>query len=607
MRSKIWVGFLLLTVLLIACAPVLGQGVVNFAADPSSATVNVGDTVVVRVQVQAGTQNIDGAEIHLNFDASKLQVTSITPATTLGVPIVGLVHNNTLGTIDYAAGTFSNPPNGTFDLLTVTFQTIAASQGATVQIADAQIPRRSDITSSGVSVMNSAQNRTLTTIVISDGSSTGTPEPATNTPTELPTNTPEAPTNTPLPDVPTNTPFPDATATPTPDVMPSATPTPIAGTTQLRAVTPTTPVTVGVPFTVDFVLDAPEALPGGGIVALEAVCNATPPELLSGIGANSGPLFDSSALVVNRAVAPASLTYAASLSGSAPAITVGGVFFIGSFTPAAPGALTLNCVVTGIAADETEVTIAFVSGAITIGDAVPTETPTLEPTFTPEPTMTFTPEPTATGTLEPTLIPTETPTEVPTDVPTATPTDVPTDVPTATPTVTPTELPTNTPTPEATPTVTPTIAPQTGSITGRALLSHGPDGGIRVTALGDNGALLETTTADDGSFTFSNVLPGNYIISATSDGYLSAAGIAAVAENQTVNLGTATLLAGDTAVSDPAVIDELDVVQLVASYGQTQPPAPLASDLNRDGRVSLSDLRALAINLRATGPVAFVP
>jgi hypothetical protein len=595
---------MVLTVLLIACAPVFGQGVVNFIADPSTATLNVGDSVTIRVQVQAGSQTVDGAEIHLNFDASKLQVTSITPGTTLGVPIVGLVHDNAQGRIDYAAGTFSNFPSGTFDLITVTFQAIAAAPEVALQIADMQMPRRSDITFRGVSVLNTTQSRTLATIVISDGS-TGTPVPATNTP-EASTNTPEVPTNTPVPDAPTNTPEP-VLPTVTPDVLPSPTPTPITGTTQLGALTPTTPVTVGTPFSVDFVLDAPEALPGGGIVALEAVCNAAPPELLSGIGANSGPLFGSGALVVNRAVAPASLTYAASLSGSTAPITTGGVFFIGTFTPAAAGTLNLNCAVTGIAADETEVTIAFVSGAITIGDAVPTPTSTSTEPPTLEPTITFTPEPTATGTLEPTLIPTETPTEIPTDVPTATPTEIPTDVPTATPTELPTLEPTLTPTLEVTPTATPTSAPQTGTITGIALLSHGPDGGIRVTALGDNGVLLEAVTADDGSFTFNNVTPGNYIISAASDGYLSAAGIAAVAENQTVNLGTATLLAGDVAVTDPAVIDELDVVQLAASYGQTQPPAPLASDLNRDGRVSLSDLRALAINLRATGPVAFVP
>ncbi|MDX2137667.1 MAG: cohesin domain-containing protein [Chloroflexota bacterium] len=599
MRSKMWVGFMLLTVLLIACAPVFGQGVVNFIADPSTATLNVGESVTIRVQVQSGSQSVDGAEIHLNFDASKLQITSITPGTTLGVPILGLAHDNAQGRIDYAAGTFSNFPSGTFDLMTVTFQAIAAAPEVALQLADMQMPRKSDITFRGISVLNTTQGRTLATIVINDGAATGTPELPTSTPT--PENTPELPTNTPEPIVPTSTPPPEVTATATPDVLPSPTPTPITGTTQLRAVTPTTPVTVGTPFSVDFVLDAPEALPGGGIVALEAVCNAAPPELLSGIGANSGPLFGGGALIVNRAVAPASLTYAASLSGTTPAITTGGVFFIGNFTPAAAGTLNLNCTVTGIAADETEVTVAFVSGAIVIGDAVPT--PTSIPTETPtlEPTITFTPEPTATGTLEPTLIPTETPTEIPTDVPTVTPTEIPTDVPTATPT----ELPTLEPT--LTPTATPTSAPQTGSITGRALLSHGPDGGIVVTALGDNGSLLEAVTADDGSFTFSNVQLGNYIISAASDGYLSAAGIAAVAENQTVNLGTATLLAGDVAVSDPAVIDELDVVQLVASYGQTQPPAPLASDLNRDGRVSLSDLRALAINLRATGPVAFVP
>jgi hypothetical protein len=111
------------------------------------------------------------------------------------------------------------------------------------------------------------------------------------------------------------------------------------------------------------------------------------------------------------------------------------------------------------------------------------------------------------------------------------------------------------------------------------------------------------TTGADGKFIITDVPAGDYTIRAESPGYLSVSGGITVAIGQMVIMPTVTLLAGG--INGDVVIDELDVVQLAASYGQTVPPAPAGCDINRDGEVGLADLRALAKNLtlpRQTAP-----
>ncbi|MBM4429590.1 MAG: hypothetical protein FJ026_04475, partial [Chloroflexi bacterium] len=98
--------------------------------DPSSPTVSKDQFFTIDIQVVAGTQPIDGAEAHLDFDPVYLQVVDANgnPATTivssgvLNIPILNTV-NNAQGTIAFAAGTFDpTPPTGTFVLATIRFR-----------------------------------------------------------------------------------------------------------------------------------------------------------------------------------------------------------------------------------------------------------------------------------------------------------------------------------------------------------------------------------------------------------------------------------------------------------------------------------------------------
>ena len=165
----------------------------------------------------------------------------------------------------------------------------------------------------------------------------------------------------------------------------------------------------------------------------------------------------------------------------------------------------------------------------------PTDTPTMTPTATntPTDTPTMTPTDTNTPTDTPTVTPTatNTPTNTPTATPTATPTDTPTSTPTATATVSPT--PTNTPTNTPTPTVTNTPTPVPGTINGTAfddLDGNGARdpgepgiGNITVSLLNaTNTVIATTTTAADGSYQFTSVVPGTYTVRETDPtGYIS--------------------------------------------------------------------------------------
>jgi hypothetical protein len=61
--------------------------------------------------------------------------------------------DNTNGTIDFAAGSFSNYPSGTIDLFVIEFEAIAATAGTGLTF-QFDAPRQSDVTFSGASVLD---------------------------------------------------------------------------------------------------------------------------------------------------------------------------------------------------------------------------------------------------------------------------------------------------------------------------------------------------------------------------------------------------------------------------------------------------------------------
>jgi subtilisin family serine protease len=135
---------------------------VVLAVTPGSTTVGVGQMFAVTLQVQAGSQMVDGAGASLDFDPTVLQVVSITAGSALPIPIQNQF-NNTAGTLDYSAGTFFSFPTGTFSLATVQFGALAVATNSPLTFHTAA-PRHSDVTFGGVSVLGGTSNATVNVV-----------------------------------------------------------------------------------------------------------------------------------------------------------------------------------------------------------------------------------------------------------------------------------------------------------------------------------------------------------------------------------------------------------------------------------------------------------
>lgn len=129
---------------------------------PANTTVAVGQTFDLTLEVRAGTSTVDGAAAFLNFDPAVLQVVSVTAGGALPVPIMNQF-DNTTGSLDYSAGTFSGFPSGTFTLATVRFSAVGVGSAALVMF-NSTPPRRSDVTFGGVSLLGILLHGTVTVV-----------------------------------------------------------------------------------------------------------------------------------------------------------------------------------------------------------------------------------------------------------------------------------------------------------------------------------------------------------------------------------------------------------------------------------------------------------
>ncbi len=162
---------------------------------PATSTIQVGETVVVSVTVE-NVSNLFGAEFHLSFDASTLEVVDA-DAGTEGVQIsmgdflapdfvAQNLADNATGTIDFAISQMAphGAVSGSGTLATITFKGKAAGTASVsftnVLLADA----------GGGQIPSSSQNATVT---VTSGA-TATPAPTTPAPTTpAPTASPTAP------------------------------------------------------------------------------------------------------------------------------------------------------------------------------------------------------------------------------------------------------------------------------------------------------------------------------------------------------------------------------------------------------------------------------
>ena len=155
-------GLILACVVLVT--PALASPAVNMSIVPASQSVTVGDTFTVDIQL-SGTDPVRGASAYIDFDATKLEVESITPGTALDT-VLQNAFDNSAGHIDYSAGKLSGTlPTGTFTLATIEFEALAVTStpAQLTFVFDAGNNRVTDVITTGsVSVLGTATGGEVT-------------------------------------------------------------------------------------------------------------------------------------------------------------------------------------------------------------------------------------------------------------------------------------------------------------------------------------------------------------------------------------------------------------------------------------------------------------
>jgi hypothetical protein len=139
-------------------------GTVVMAVTPSTSQMKVGDTLEIAIEVQAGSQDVDGASAYLNFDPTYLEVVDMTAGGDLSLELENSFDNGA-GTINYAAGKLTAPyPSGNFDLVTIRLTAKAETTGTSLEF-QSNPPRRTNVTFNGASVFDHAENGSITVTV----------------------------------------------------------------------------------------------------------------------------------------------------------------------------------------------------------------------------------------------------------------------------------------------------------------------------------------------------------------------------------------------------------------------------------------------------------
>lgn len=104
---------------------------------------------------------------------------------------------------------------------------------------------------------------------------------------------------------------------------------------------------------------------------------------------------------------------------------------------------------------------------------------------------------------------------------------------------------------------------------------------------------------DNGAFSV-ELDAGNYIVTASAEGFLSAEGSATVTAGAETAMPDISLLAGD--IDGDGDVDNYDAMTIGMNYNL---PTPAAADLNNDANIDVLDLELLAANYHATAPTAW--
>lgn len=139
--------------------------------NPLTPTVAKGDVFTVDIQIAAGQQLVDGAEVHVYFDPTFLQVVDASGNPTNRITSSGLlsqvlrnrVYTDTIPSrIHFAAGIYDPEeprPSGTFTLATIRFKALWGTAGASTPLTfGIQLPYKTEVTYGGSSILGGVQS-----------------------------------------------------------------------------------------------------------------------------------------------------------------------------------------------------------------------------------------------------------------------------------------------------------------------------------------------------------------------------------------------------------------------------------------------------------------
>lgn len=139
-------------------AVTIRYGAANLLIWPSSKTVALGDVFSVEVQVQSGTQPVDGVDAYITFNRFHLAVHHIVPGTALPTILLN-TYSNSAGTITFSAGKQlgGTSPSGTFRLCTIYFTALSLATNSPVNFVSP-----TDAAFAGVSILGTLTNGRIT-------------------------------------------------------------------------------------------------------------------------------------------------------------------------------------------------------------------------------------------------------------------------------------------------------------------------------------------------------------------------------------------------------------------------------------------------------------
>lgn len=142
------------------------QNVANVVFNPSTISVGLGQSFSVTARVEIVSGSIETAQIVFDFDNTQLAITSVTILSSSilpnEAPMDDIPTMNDDGRVAFAAGTGSNFPTTSFDVLSVTFTTL---QTGTSSLTFRRPPDANPVTRairSGIDVTNSVTNASVT-------------------------------------------------------------------------------------------------------------------------------------------------------------------------------------------------------------------------------------------------------------------------------------------------------------------------------------------------------------------------------------------------------------------------------------------------------------